>query len=195
MSAQYLFEQDPAPATVPAAGPAPRVLGLDLSLTSTGVCLPDGTTYRIKTRAADGDRRLTEIRDCIRDSVLETRPQLAVVEDLPMTANSAGVTGMVHGVARELLAVAGVPRALIVPATLKKYATNNGRADKAQMRAAAYLAAGAEFHGDSGGDRCDAWWLRAAGLDWWGTPEFVLPNAQRARLGKGKWPARGLVSR
>jgi Holliday junction resolvasome RuvABC endonuclease subunit len=195
VSTPHLFAQDPAPAAVPAAGPAPRVIGLDLSLTSTGVCLPDGTTYRIKTRATDGDLRLTVIRDRIRDAVLETRPQLAVVEDLPMTANSAGITGMVHGVVREVLAVAGVPRALIVPATLKVYATGHGRADKDRMAAAAYAEAGVQFPADPGGDQCDAWWLRAAGLDWWGTPEFVLPDAQRVRLGKGKWPARELVTR
>lgn len=35
-------------ADVVAAPAGLRVIGLDLSITSTGVCLPDGTTYRIK---------------------------------------------------------------------------------------------------------------------------------------------------
>lgn len=170
-----------------------RVLGLDLSISCTGVCLPDGTTYRIKTRDKDGDRRLSIIRDRIRADLAEHQPHLAVIEDLPMTANAAGVTGMVQGVVRAELADADVPRALIVPATLKSYACDNGRADKRQMAAAAYLHAGAEFPGDlnargEGGDMCDAWWCRAAGLDWLGHPLFELPAAQRARLTKARWP-------
>lgn len=166
-----------------------RVIGLDLSLTSTGVALPDGTTYRIKTRAADGDRRLLHIRDSIRDDLAEHRPHLAVIEDLPKHAMAAGFTAKVHGIVLGELLDADVPYAYIVPATLKSYACDNGRADKSDMAAAAYLAAGAEFVDDQGGDQVDAWWLRAAGHDWCGVPLFTMPDAQRDRLSKGKWPA------
>jgi Holliday junction resolvasome RuvABC endonuclease subunit len=179
----------------PAAAGAPLVIGLDLSLTSTGVALPDGTTYRIKTRDKDGDRRLLHIRDSIREDIARYAPHLAVIEDLPRHAMGAGVTAMVHGIVRAELLDAGVPYAIVVPATLKAYACDHGRADKKQLAAAAYLAAGAEFARDSGGDQCDAWWLRAAGLDWWGTPLFDLPQAQRARLSKAKWPPREAVAR
>ncbi|MGW7248851.1 crossover junction endodeoxyribonuclease RuvC [Streptomyces decoyicus] len=165
-----------------------RVIGLDLSLTSTGVALPDGTTYRIKTRDKDGDRRLLHIRDSIRDDLEEHEPHLAVIEDLPKHAMAAGITAQVHGVVKAELLDAAVPYALIVPATLKSYACDHGSADKARMAAAAYLAAGAEFADDRGGDQCDAWWLRAAGHDWCGMPLFTLPQAQRDRLGKAKWP-------
>ncbi len=163
-------------------------MGLDLSLTSTGVALPDGTTYRIRTRQKDGDRRLLHIRDDIREDLAEHRPHLAVVEDLPRHAKGAGVTAMVHGVVRAELVEAGVPYATVVPATLKSYACDHGRADKARMAAAAYLAAGVEFLDDKGGDQCDAWWLRAAGYDAYGQPLFALPEAQRERLRKVAWP-------
>lgn len=166
-----------------------RVIGLDLSLTSTGVALPDGTTYRIRTRDKDGDRRLLHIRDSIRDDLADYRPHLAVVEDLPRHAMGAGVTAKVHGIVLGELLDAGVPYAYVVPATLKAYACDNGRADKAELAAAAYLAAGAEFVDDRGGDQCDAWWLRAAGHDWAGVPLFDLPQGQRDRLRKAKWPA------
>ncbi|MEV8394793.1 MULTISPECIES: hypothetical protein [unclassified Streptomyces] len=165
-----------------------RIIGLDLSLTSTGVALPDGTTYRIKTRAKDGDRRLLHIRDSIRDDLAKHRPHLAVVEDLPVHAMAAGRTGHVHGVVKAELLDAGVPYALVVPATLKSFAADHGNADKARMSAAAYLAAGAEFADDKGGDMCDAWWLRAAGHDALGVPLFSLPPAQRERLRKVDWP-------
>lgn len=165
-----------------------RVIGLDLSLTSTGVALPDGTTYRIRTRDKDGDRRLLHIRDNIRDDLADHRPHLAVIEDLPKHAMGAGITAHVHGIVKAELLDAGVPYGIVVPATLKSFACDNGRADKPQMAAAAYLAAGAEFVDDKGGDQADAWWLRAAGHDWFGSPLFTLPQAQRDRLSKAKWP-------
>lgn len=179
----------------PAAAPTGlRVIGLDLSLRSSGVCRPDGSTFRIKTRQRDGSRRLVVIRDRIRAELAETRPHLAVIEDLPQHAMAAGLTAKVHGPVLCELIDAEVPFAYVVPATLKSFACDNGRADKREMATAAYLAAGAEFPGDldakgKGGDMCDAWWLRAAGHDWFGCPLFELPQAQRDRLSVVEWPA------
>jgi Holliday junction resolvasome RuvABC endonuclease subunit len=166
--------------------PPIRVLGLDLSLTATGVALPDGTCRTIKTNPADGDLRLLQISESIRVAVTVTGPvDLAVVEDLPVGARAAGITGMVHGVARAALANAGVPYALISPATLKAYATGSGNADKTAMALAAFKRHGIEFADDN---QCDAWWLRAAGLQHLGEPALSLPAAQIARLDKAKWP-------
>ncbi|WP_354596120.1 crossover junction endodeoxyribonuclease RuvC [Streptomyces sp. JL1001] len=181
-----------APGALARAAVAPvglRVIGLDLSLTSTGVCLPDGSTFRIKTRSKDGDRRLLQIRTAVRTAVCEHEPDVAVVEDLPKHAMAAGLTAKVHGVVLCELLDAGVPYAYVVPATLKSYACDHGNADKERMAAAAYLAAGAEFADDKGGDQCDAWWLRAAGHDALGAPLFSMPQAQRDRLTKVTWPA------
>ncbi|NGO68015.1 crossover junction endodeoxyribonuclease RuvC [Streptomyces boncukensis] len=179
------------PLADPIAAPAGlRVIGLDLSITSTGVCLPDGTTYRIKTRAADADRRLLHIRDPVADDLAEHRPHLVVVEDLPtkMHATALKIIGKLHGVVVGALLDADVPYAYISPATLKQFAADHGSADKARMAAAAYLAVGAEFADDKGGDQCDAWWLRAAGHDACGAPLFDMPTAQRDRLSVVEWP-------
>ncbi|MEV6074960.1 hypothetical protein AB0L80_07615 [Streptomyces sp. NPDC052069] len=180
-----------APGALAPAAVAPvglRVIGLDLSLTSTGVCLPDGSTFRIKTRSRDGDRRLLVIRAAVRAALVDHRPGVAMVEDLPKHAMAAGITAHVHGVVKCELLDAGVPYGLVVPATLKSYAADHGTADKARMAAAAYLAAGVEFADDKGGDQCDAWWLRAAGHDALGAPLFAMPQGQRDRLSKIKWP-------
>ncbi len=161
----------------------PRILGLDLSFTATGIALPDGTTLTVKTRQADGDRRLTHIADAIREAAADV--DLAVVEDLPVHGKSAGITGMVHGVARQALIDAGVPYALLAPATLKAYATGSGSGDKTAMAMAAFKRAGIEFADDN---QCDAWWLLAAGREHLGCPLVALPAAQVARLDKAKWP-------
>lgn len=174
---------DPGPAN--AAHPL-RVLGLDLSLTATGICLTDGATLTIKTRQKDGDRRLVHIADALTSMIGDgSSVDLAVIEDLPKHAMAAGITGMVHGVARAVLLRAGIPYALVAPATLKAFATGKGSGDKTPMAMAAYKRAGVEFGDDN---QCDAWWLRAAGLDWYGAAEFELPKAQRDRLGKVTWP-------
>lgn len=168
-----------------------NVLGLDLSLTATGIALPTGATSTIRTRGSDGDRRLTHIRDTIRDlCALGGGVDLAVVEDLPTHAHAAGITGMVHGAARTALLDAAVPYVLIAPATLKKYATGKGNADKTAMAMAAYKRFGVEFADDN---QCDAYWLRAAGLDQAGDPIVPLPAAQREALAKVRWPGTGLL--
>ncbi|BDH04865.1 hypothetical protein [Streptomyces seoulensis] len=170
-----------------------RIMGLDVSITSTGVARVDGSTFRIKTRLKDRHKRVTQIRDRLAIEVAEQRPHLAVIEDLPMItgrmsiANLKAIAGL-HGVVLSVFIDADVPWAYIPPSTLKAFACDNGKADKADMQAAAYLADGVEFADDKGGDQADAWWLRAAGYDWAGRPLFTMPQAQRDYLSKGEWP-------
>ena len=164
-----------------------RILGLDLSLTATGICTVEGSTFTVSTRAAEGDRRLTTIGDAINHALVTTPVALAVIEDLPTHAHSAGITGMVHGVARLTLMRRGVPYALVAPATLKAFATGKGNATKSEMAVAAFRRGGETFGGDD--NQCDAWWLRQAGLHHLGAPEAIpLPKAQVARLDRVTWP-------
>lgn len=157
-----------------------RVIGLDLSITATGIAFPDGTTRTVKPKA-DGDKRLLEIRAALHGLAID----MAVIEDLPANAKSAGITGMVHGAIRAYLFDNAIPYALITPASLKKYATGKGGCGKPDMAVAAYKRASIEFADDN---QCDAWWLRAAGLDHLGQPVAQLPAAQRAALDTAKWP-------
>lgn len=171
--------------TIPPAEELPRVVGLDLSITATGVAHWDGTTHTIRTRS-DDDARLTEIRDAITDAI--TGATLAVVEDLPTHAHGAGITGMVHGVVRLILIDHAIPYALVPPATLKRYATGRGNATKSDMRMALYQRTGADLRDDN---QVDAAWLRYMGLDALGHPIVALPKQQRdAMNAKGiTWPA------
>lgn len=174
----------------------PRVLGLDLSLTATGIATPDGDTHVWKLPAGLGDHRLATIRARTRSLIIvehndqqgtvERLVDLVVIEDLPTHAHGAGLTGMVHGAVRSLLCAWDIPYSLVVPGTLKKYATGNGAAKKPAMALEAYKRGGVELADDD--NRCDAWWLRAMGLDWLGHPLFPLPKDQRASLTKVTWP-------
>jgi hypothetical protein len=82
-----------------------NVVGLDLSLTATGVAWPDGTTETITTTPRDTlPDRLRYIRASIVEHLRDLiflGPTVAVVEDLPYTRNQAGAQlGMVHGIMR-----------------------------------------------------------------------------------------------
>lgn len=170
------------------------VVGLDLSLTATGICYADGSTRTIKTKQDHGDRRLLHIAAAVAEAI-DPDTTLAVVEDLPVHAMAAGITAMVHGVVRSVLLENNIPYALIPAASLKAYATGSGAATKIQMASAASKRMGVvlEFADDN---ECDAWWLRTAGLDWLGEPLFNLPASQREHLTglnrkgkpKVKWP-------
>lgn len=180
-----LFESPVADTT--AAGPPPRILGLDLSLTATGVCLPDGTTRTIKTNPKDGDKRLqhivTEIGIALGDRDGGHDVDLVVMEEAPPGLKGPAIKAihMVHGAVRLMLIDFGTPYITVNPTTLKTYATGKSSTDKTAMAMAAYKRAGIEFV-DS--DQCDAAWLRWAGLDLLGHAELPLPAAQRAALDK-----------
>lgn len=190
-----LFDTE-VPAATTAAGPRPlRVLGLDLSITATGMCVPNGATRTLRTNAKTGDKRLQFIAEHV-GIILEGGCDLVVMEEAPPGLKGPAIKAihMVHGAVRLRLLDFGTPYVVINPTTLKGYATGSTSADKTAMAMGAYKRTGSEFANDKGGDQCDAWWLRAAGLDWYGQPEFDLPKAQRDRLAKVQWPDREAVT-
>lgn len=171
-------------------------MGIDPSLNATGLALADGTMLTLKQKPADGDYRLVKIRCSIIEAIgYPNRPELVVMEDLPKNAMGAGITGQVQGVIRETLQNFKVPYLLVSAATLKKFATDNGRADKAQMRSAWLEYAGIDNPRD---DEVDAAWLRALGqylvgdlattYDHWEAATAKLqPAFDKLRLGADQW--------
>jgi hypothetical protein len=157
---------------------APRVVGLDLSMTATGIADVDGLTWTIKPGSRHvGDQRLADIVRAT--NVAAAGARLVVIEDLPKHAMAAGITGMVHGAVRIGLLSYSRPYVLLPPASLKKYATGRGNAGKPEMAVALFKRAGLELADDN---QVDAAWLRFAGLQLLGAPAFPLPAAQVAAL-------------
>jgi Holliday junction resolvasome RuvABC endonuclease subunit len=160
------------------------VLALDLSITATGIALPDGTLDTIRPPYL-GDRRLDDIATRIEQAAINTTPDLSdllvVIEDLPTHARAAGITGMVHGAVRLTLIHWDISYFTVPPATLKKYATGRGNAPKPDMRMALYKRTGQDVPDDN---QVDAAWLRHLALDLAGQPEITLPANQRAVLNK-----------
>jgi hypothetical protein len=170
-----------------------KVIGLDLSIAGTGICIPDERKiFRAWTVQLDpyiGDFRLGIIRRSVRAHLPGI--DFAVLEDLPHNAMAAGISGMVHGVVRDELNDHGVPYVLIVPATLKCFATGGGKADKKAMVAGMKetMSRQPDTH-----NAADAFWLWAAGMDYVGQPVCPRPAAWRRRLHVADWtPVQGVI--
>lgn len=154
------------------------VLGIDPSLTGTGIAHETGQlTVSTDSSQADGPR-LTAIYSAVTDHIgLAVR--LAVIEDLPTHAKGAGRTGMAQGVVRFALDQLDVPTVIVTAATLKKFATGNGNANKGDMRLELYKRAGIDVRDDN---QVDAWWLRAIGKHLLSEPLVELPKTHTSAL-------------
>lgn len=167
------------------------VIGIDPSLTATGLAWSDGSTSTIKyPPGITGDLRLMAIADAIEDLTVTPmvghNADLAVIEDLPTHAHGAGITGMVQGVVRLHLIRDDIPYITVPAATLKKYATGRGNATKPDMRMELYKRTGIDLKDDN---QVDAWWLRALGHELLGAPVVDLPKTHTEALGKLTLPA------
>lgn len=159
------------------------VVGIDPSLTATGIAHMDGDLATV--RGADGDARLVALYDAVGLAIYGS-PALAVLEDLPTHAQGAGKTGMAHGVVRYALQHGSVRYVTVAPATLKKFATGKGNATKPDMRMALYQRAGLDVRDDN---QVDAWWLRELGHHLLGHPTIDLPKTHTDALAKVSLPA------
>jgi Holliday junction resolvasome RuvABC endonuclease subunit len=148
-----------------------KIMGVDPSVTCTGISLPDGTTGVVKPKSK-GDDRLMEIADYVRVLSQANRVDLVVMEDAPtsLQGNAGRVLLHLQGAVRLELKRLPVPYMILSPASLKKFATGNGGADKTGMALAAFKRLGREY-GTS--DECDADWLRIAGRFAYGLGEYV----------------------
>jgi Holliday junction resolvasome RuvABC endonuclease subunit len=162
----------------------PRIVGLDLSLTRTGVAMPDGTVSVLRP-SERGMQRLAWLRREIA-LVVEGADLVAVEGYAYARANQAHQLGELGGVIRLLLHECGVRYVDVPPAVLKRYATGRGNAGKGQVLVEAVKRLGYEGSDDN---EADALWLRALALDAYGHPVVRMPQAQRdAAVRALTWP-------
>lgn len=160
------------------------VAGLDLSLSSTGICWTGPTgSPEVALVTSSPSTNLWNRLEHIASAVLIPNQTHYVIEDLPHgVAHSGTVLGMVHGAVYSHFPK-GVSVTFVPPASLKKYATNNGRATKREMVQAAKDNFGFV---KIRGDEADAAWLWHIGMDMLGTP-LVDVGPRRSLLKKLEW--------
>lgn len=145
------------------------VIGIDPSLSSTGVATHDGRHLVVKDSKVTGDGRLVLLDYVINHVGVDAMeaagdtPVLAVVEDLPTNAMGAGLTGKAQGVVRSTLLQLGLDFLTVPPSVLKKFATGNGAAKKPDMIAAWNARGGTQLKDDN---MVDAAFLRLFGIEW-----------------------------
>lgn len=171
------------------------IAGVDLSLTSTGVCVgsdPERAHSLTITTRLTGPARLAHIRDRVLHYTAGCG--LVVVESQAHNASrGVGVimkTAALHGVIGVALHEWNIASALVNPVRVKQYATGSCRAKKEQMLLAAYKRFGREF---ANNDECDAFFLAVMGMEACGVPVATvgggpMPQAHRDALAKVEWP-------
>lgn len=206
-----IFETRPAVEThllsiAPAAESIPRhrVLGLDLSLTGTGVASSLGwcravgyTDSKNPITKLPHATRLNAMRG-VRNGVIAQigRPDLAVIE-LPAPSRSGGGAherAWLWWEIYEYLIANDIPVGLMSIGQLKLYATGKGNADKKVV--VDQVARRWPAWETLGNDNCaDAVALMAAGLDWLGERLAVVPKRNWDALAGVQWPDREAVAR
>lgn len=175
-------------------------LGLDLSLTSTGMAQvdDDGTyaTMRVKPRPGmAGHERMNWLVEWICDH--GGRPALVLVEG-PSYGNQG--TGRQSGhheraglwwLVTNRLYNAGLHIVVVPPAALKRYATGKGNAGKDDVLREVVR----RFPAFTGGnDEADALVLAAMGADRLGWPPVAMPATHRSALEAVDWAAAGYLA-
>lgn len=172
--------------------PAPLVIGLDLSLTSTGLASPSGTDTIATVGHKDAtwtqrQNRLHHIRNLV---LLWCKGADLIVVEGPSYGSVGGSAhdraGLWWLVVDRLIANQ-IPVAVMTPTQRAMYATGKGNAAKDACMLAASCRWGRHFD-ITGNDTADAVTLCAAGLDYLGYPPVVMPDTHRRALATVAWP-------
>ena len=153
-----------------------RVLGLDLSLTSSGWSCA-GRTGTLVTKET-GPGRLFLLKTQLRDLIFEYTPDLIVIENYSFASKNsrAHAIGEWGGVARLLIWEMTYAYVEVPPNSRAKFATGKGNASKGEVMSSVSARTGIVWSGKGAEDQCDAWILE----------EMALCQHNKARH---DWPA------
>ena len=163
---------------------APVVIGVDLSVRSTGIAHADGD-YEVFRPESDptanhGMDRCVEIRDHVLAVCDVVDLELVMLEGLAFAAHdNARQLAMLAGIIRMALYDGGHAFLTVVPGTLKKYATGKGNASKEAVVDAAQKRLRYQGYDNN---EADALWLRAIGWELVGVPLVEMPQTHRDAL-------------
>ena len=149
----------------------PLVMGLDPSLTGTGICVAnkDGIVKHSETVSTDADMeilaRIAKIICRVKGVIQEYNPQLIGIEGLSFSSQGDAVHKLagLHFIIRWELSLLGVKVLVLPPKTIKKHVTGKGIAKKSAIAVAVYKEWGREFVSE---DEADAFCVAMTGWAW-----------------------------
>ncbi|WP_098892241.1 hypothetical protein [Streptomyces sp. or3] len=189
MNTPTLFDQTPAAglSPSPAAVTQPLVIGLDLSLTCTGVAGP-GWTDIIRTKRR-GDDRLHYLVTAVGDMV--KRADLVVMEGPSFGHGAMAGHEELAGLrilVRQYCFRHRIPYGVVPPSSLKMFATGRGNATKGEVRSGVAGRYGHHTEGVGRYDQADAYTAMAMGLHHLGHPLAPVPEKALSALAGCAWP-------
>ncbi len=181
---------EPADATTA----TPLVVGLDLSLTCTGVAGAGWTDY-IRPNKLTGHPRLAYLLDAVVSFIKAA--DLVVIEGPSFGAgvkhrheDLAGLRVMVrHACWRRQ-----IPYAIVPPSCRALYAAGKGNASKGEVRTSIAERYGIDLDGVGRYDMADAMALCAMGHHWLGHPLADVPDRNAEALNTSQWPDLGAAA-
>lgn len=163
------------------------LIGLDLSLTSTGY----STAYEtgVITTNLRGAERLSFISTRIMTICRSFDVEIAIIEGYSFASRNsqAHSIGELGGAVRMKLYENGIPYVDVPPTCRAKFATGKGNASKNEVISAISAKTGIAWAGVGADDRCDAWILEQMGLTFAGLSAYDWTPEQKTALSKVDW--------
>lgn len=191
----HLFESAVEPgAEIP---PGPHVVGVDSSLSATGLASSEGWCrvigYEDKKNPITKlphPERLVHMRRVL-DAVMEAigRPDLAVMEGAALSRSGGGAheRGWLWWRIYERLTDAEIPVGFVSTNQRILYATGKGSGPKTAV-VDGVARRWPQWRTGGNDNACDAVTVMAAGRDWLLAPIATVPKAHRAAVEKATWP-------
>lgn len=164
-----------------------KLIGLDLSLTSTGVSI-NGETSIISTKSK-GPERLSYVTKAVLQICLDWKIDCAIIEGYSFASRNsqAHSIGELGGCVRMGLWENGIPYIEVPPTSRAKFATGKGNAGKTEVISAISSKTGLVFSGSGADDECDAWVLEQMGLTKVGLSTYKWTKDQLVAIEKIDW--------
>ncbi len=164
-----------------------RILGVDPSLTRTGLCFPDGSTGDVATKPDQFDHpmdRIDHIAGTVHDAAYVA--DLVVIEGAMMAARVGPEAMYLHGLIRHQVRDIGIPYVDIAGASRQKYACGSSKDRGKDAVLAAAIRDGSDC---TNNDQADAYWLWRIATDAYGPADADLPAYRREVLHRySPWP-------
>lgn len=164
-----------------------KLIGLDISLTSTGYSINENTG--IVSTKTKGPERLSVVNKSILQICLDEKIDCVLMEGYSFASRNsqAHSIGELGGCVRMTLWENGIPYIEIPPTSRAKFATGKGNSGKTEVISAISSKTGKVFSGAGADDECDAWVIEQMGLQKMSLSNYSWTKEQLSALEKIDW--------